>query len=90
MEQRLIDANRISYHTNYYDPMVAKSEIDLVDTVMILPENPTNGDVMLSINEIANIYGIDHEKNVIKVSMDNFHIQFFDLDWWNAPYREDA
>lgn len=51
----------------------------------------TNGDKLLSVFEGATIYSI-HKKGgingIIKVCVDNLYIVPFDLDWWNAEYKE--
>jgi hypothetical protein len=48
----------------------------------------TNGEKLLSVFEGAQIYGVDKEECIIKVCVDNFRFQFFDLDWWNREYTD--
>lgn len=48
----------------------------------------TNGEKLLSIFDEAQIYGIYTKERIIKVCVDNFRFQFFDLDWWNSEYKE--
>ena len=58
-----------------------------------LPDNPTNGDIILALNETAQVYGIELDemnKTLIKVCVDGVRVQFFDYDWWNAPYEKES
>lgn len=50
----------------------------------------TNGDKLLSIFNEALIYGTYKKERIIKVCVDNFYINAFDLDWWNSEYKGGA
>ena len=56
-----------------------------------LPDNATNGDVikmMFPTVDISTNGKLGKEGTVFVHHKD--HIIIFDLDWWNAPYREDG
>lgn len=75
----------------YDDEMV---DIDSAPTVFDFESsNPTNGDIIFALNETAQVYGIDLDvmnKKFIKVCVDGVRVQFFDLNWWNAPYEKEV
>lgn len=48
----------------------------------------TNGEVFLKLNETAQIYGIDKEKDIIKVCFDNENIVPISYSWWNRKWGE--
>lgn len=48
----------------------------------------TNGDKLLSVFEGALILRTYKEEHIIKVCVDNLYANTFDLDWWNAEYKE--
>ncbi len=89
MEKRLIDANKTikdgidKGFCDWYD------EIKYAETVLTIPDNPTNGDMIKALfpgaKIDANVYTY-----VIEVKLP-YHTKhdtglLFDKDWWNAPY----
>ena len=48
----------------------------------------TNGGVLLKLNETAQVYGIDEEKDIIKVCFDNENIVPISYSWWNRKWGE--
>jgi hypothetical protein len=66
--------------------------IDVIDNAPTVeperPKNMTNGEKLLSIFDGARIYGSDKKERTIKVCVDMEIINVFDLDWWNAEYKE--
>ena len=57
----------------------------------VLPDNATNGDVikmMFPTMDISTNGKFGKEGTVFVHHKE--HIIIFDLDWWNAPYREDG
>lgn len=51
------------------------------------PDNPTNGDMLLTIFNTATVYGIDKENDCIAICIDNNFYQKFRYSWWNASYK---
>lgn len=76
------------YLTNRDILIVCKEKFDI--SFVSIPKGATNGDMILGMNETAQVYGIDKRENIIKVCLDGIRIQFFDLDWWNAPYKQEV
>jgi len=73
----------------YNDEM---ADIDSAPTVFE-SSNLTNGDMIFALNETVQVYGIDLDvmnKKFIKVCVDGVRVQFFDLNWWNAPYKKEV
>lgn len=60
------------------------------DKVGMLPQNPTNGDIVIAMFNPSYIEVIkdeyEHEVGDIFVDIDGGTI--FSLDWWNAPYKK--
>ena len=56
----------------------------------VLSDNPTNGDMIKAMFPAADIATNDKlgEEGTVFVHHKD-HIIIFDLDWWNAPYREE-
>lgn len=77
------------HHSNGCPDFVAEDYILNKERITLLvPENPTNGDIIFALNETAQVYGIETDEKIIKVCIDGVRIQFFDLNWWNAPYKQ--
>lgn len=71
----------------------SKTIVNAIENGTPLPDNPTNGDIILALNETAQVYGIELDemnKTLIKVCVDGVRVQFFDYDWWNAPYEKES
>ena len=69
-------------------------QIDNAPTVLTIPDNPTNGDMIkalwnLSDNDIDIGFGTVYVYTNIRVfnGQDRERL-FFNKDWWNAPYKE--
>jgi hypothetical protein len=91
-EQRLIDANNLKTYCyevlldtdnpNRVDGLspcngLTEDDIDLVPTVLTIPDNPTNGDMLKILFPSIALYEKNH--NAIEIS--------FKGDWWNSPYK---
>ena len=46
----------------------------------------TNGELFLKLNKTAQVYGIDKEKDIIKVCFDNENIVPISYSWWNRKW----
>lgn len=82
MERRLIDAN--AYRQEWmkmrtFEPMKV---LDMQETVLSIPENPTNGDMIVSLYPNLR-YVIQNGRVVTTIGV----ATSFDLDWWNAPWE---
>lgn len=93
MEQRLINANDLINNAMTKTFGLRVCDIDNAQTILVIPENPTNGDMIKAIFLNA---PIDTElyTNYVMVKLD-YHTQYdgglmFDKDWWNAPYRVES
>ena len=53
----------------------------------VLPDNPTNGDVIMAIFDIVEIHAMI--STIFAVLKDGTELEFKRI-WWNAPYREDG
>lgn len=91
--KRLIDANKIEYENIYvyptansnYKECVGKSaKIREAETVLTIPENPTNGDVLIAL--YPNLKYLIHNNRVVTTIG---IAASFDLKWWNAPWKEE-
>lgn len=52
-----------------------------------IPNNATNGDMILTMLDTATVYGIDKENDYITICIDNNFYQKFRYSWWNAQYK---
>lgn len=90
--QRLIDATKIKYdretlscgdgtYTSYIS--VSKIDIESTPTVLTIPDNPTNGDMIKAMfpNE-----HIDLREVTVWVGNEKMS---FTRKWWNAPWKRD-
>ncbi len=98
MDQRLIDANKIEYENIYiyptddrnYKECVGKSaKIREADTVLTIPENPTNGDMIKAMFPNAEIfrreeYGYQYVFVTILDMGNSWKIRG---EWWDAEYK---
>lgn len=57
-----------------------------------LPDNPTNGDMIMAVfpNAEIKIHEQWDGQNIVTVRMNGVQIVVNSLDWWNAPYRKDG
>ena len=96
MEQRLIDANKIEYekiyvyptgNSNYKECVGKSAKIREAETVLTIPENPTNGDMIKALfpNGVIS-YGRT------RVYYSHYPNGTFDFrkDWWDAPYKSEV
>lgn len=51
-----------------------------------IPENATNGDMILSLFPNSDIVQKPNGDYMIRSSLTGYAL-FFDHDWWNAPYQ---
>ena len=88
--KRLIDANKyreewLKFRT--FEPMLL---LDMSPTVLTIPDNPTNGDMVKS---IFNPYCIHEDKYYVYVYLTetewNSGVYFnrFRKNWWNSPFK---
>lgn len=90
MEQRLIDANELIKTYGEYE---IKVYVDKSPTVLTIPENPTNGDMIKALFPNIEIYDSEKMESVytgipfgkyIGANVDCMR------EWWNAPYKENG
>ena len=62
--------------------------IKAVENGTPIPDNATNGDMLLTMFDTATVYGIDKENDCIAICLDNNFYQKFRYSWWNAPYQK--
>ena len=72
MEQRLIDAN-VFFEQYHYADCNIEMALEYAPTVLSIPNNPTNGDMVKTVFD-------DYGYNLIKERLEHFK-------WWNAPYK---
>ena len=60
--------------------------VNTLEKRIVTLDEKTNGDIILSMFETAQIYGSDDEKIILCI--DNNYYQKFDKKWWNSPYEE--
>ena len=78
--QRLIDANKYREEwlkSKTFEPMKL---LDMSPTVLAIPENPTNGDMIKAIFPDIDFHCMQSAFGIIS----------FDLEWWNAPYKAES
>lgn len=88
MKQRLIDANKLKADiapNEYFWEM--QYNIDSAPTIAILPENPTNGDVIKAMFPNKGKYGTNGD--MVTVWGESQCVSF-SLEWWNAPYKKEV
>lgn len=56
-------------------------------SMIVIPDNVTNGDMILTMFDTATVYEIDEENDYITICIDNNFYQKFRYSWWNAPYQ---
>ena len=71
--------------------------VDSTPTVLTIPDNPTNGDMIKALfpyiepkfyKNMSDMYTV-YIKIDDKVYGDMYNIHTFSTDWWNAPYKRD-
>lgn len=82
MVQRLIDANILEDEFGCSDrDIYAKEYIREAQTVLTIPESPTNGDILIALYPNLK-YTIQNGRVIMTIGI----AASFDLDWWNASY----
>lgn len=85
-EQRLIDANKIEYENiyvyptdsrNYRECVGRSAKIREAETVLTIPENPTNEEMLKALFPDINL--------LKDVNGSMFFVR--SKEWWNAPYK---
>lgn len=94
---RLIDANKINFENSEFDTYSDYSKsfdaIDFAPTVLEIPDNPTNGDMIKAM--FPNVTVRDsYYTYAVEVKLE-YHSQhdtglLFDKKWWNAPYKMES
>lgn len=99
MEQRLIDANEI-YSKAQNSASDTDTEKDMkalfryllrnANTVLTIPDNPTNGDMIKALFPYFEIYdNADNEEYpYVEVVVSKTDSTCYRKSWWNAPYKE--
>ena len=87
--QRLIDANALNKRlTNPYQNQTVMWEVDKEPTVLTMPDNPTNGDMIKAVfPNFEEDVTIVSDTILLERYMPYCKMQFH-RDWWNAPYKE--
>ena len=63
--------------------------LDVLSRCVEIPDNATNGDILLSMFDTATVYEIDKENDYIMICIDNNFYQKFRYSWWNKSYEGD-
>lgn len=93
MDQRLIDANKVDAFIGIeYDGREIKSveEFEKIPTVLTIPENPTNGDMIRAMFPNAEIFRrkeYDYQYVFVTI-LDMGNSWKIRGEWWDAPYKE--
>ena len=83
-DKRLIDANELIKNYGKYD---IKVFVDKLPTVLTIPQNPTNGDVIKALFPDGKICRTNDFEIGLSFKGDNWIIWFKER-WWNAPWKE--
>jgi hypothetical protein len=67
--------------------MMCSDVLRVLKNCIEIPENATNGYMLLTMFDTATVYGIDKEKDCITICIDNNFYQKFKYSWWNEPYK---
>ena len=79
---KMIEEAKVKYETS---KTFAKNIIRFSKPVLTIPENPTNGDMIMALFPNASI--TEHEGGAtIAVA----HTYKFNSTWWNSPYKRDT
>ena len=86
--QRLIDANALNKRlTNPYQNQTVMWEVDKEPTVLTMPDNPTNGDMIKAVfPNFEEDVTIVSDTILLERYMSYCKMQFH-RDWWDAPYK---
>lgn len=92
---RLIDANKFEIvalqgkSEEFIDGVQwVLEQIDSAETVLTIPEQPTNGSVLQAMFPKWKITVL---KDRVQVISEDFSFRNeYSLDWWNAPYKENT
>lgn len=95
-EQRLIDANKIEYENiyvyptdsrNYRECVGRSAKIREAETVLTIPENPTNGDMVKAMFPEVKMWG--ESEQTLDYSLGGM-VHRVTKSWWNAPYNRET
>lgn len=83
--KRLVDANNITCENTWKEWSDDHGDyvVCTAPTVLTIPENPTNGDVLIALYPNLK-YCIHNDRVVTTIGI----ASSFDLKWWNAPWKE--
>ena len=100
---RLIDANELDtttvatddYSGNETLDVVLKEDVDSAPTVLTIPDNPTNGDMIKAMypkGKIRREKSCTHDITVFSFPDGTYFGAEcrFNTDWWNAPYKAES
>ena len=94
MEQRLVDINKVKEVTLEdsitfisYTPDNGVDCYIEADTVLTLPENPTNGDMIKAMFPEVKMWG--ESEQTLDYSLGGM-VHRVTKSWWNAPYRKEG
>lgn len=85
MEQRLIDANDLINNAMAKTFGLRICDIDDAQTILTIPDNPTNGDMIKAMFPNIEMWG--ESKNTLNYSLGGM-IHRVLKSWWNAPYKK--
>ncbi len=87
--KRVID-NLVSDGKGYLLPQEVETRLaKAVKIGTVIPDNATNGDMILNMFDTATVYGTDKKNDCITICIDNNFYQKFSYSWWNAPYESE-
>ena len=94
---RLINADLLEIETQSLEDVgqgeiqfYSVEQIDNAPTVLTIPDNPTNGDVLQAVFPCDEVYINEIQEGVVHFLMKSnpTSMDCFNTDWWNAPYKE--
>ena len=66
---------------------IGEAMAEIFENGTVLPDNPTNGDMIMTIFPNADIeYWAEYSTYNVEFPNDN-DVKHFSYDWWNAPYE---
>ena len=84
-----LESQEVSMCGNYERETV-EMFLSAFEKATIIPDDATNGDMLLTTFETATVYVIDKENDWIIICIDNYFYQKFRYSWWNAPYKKEV
>lgn len=86
MSRKISASEYMGYDKYIGDEYIVKKNPNMIE----IPDNATNGDVIKAVfPNIEIIINTETQEVTVDDSV-NTYMHFFDLDWWNAPYKREG